>query len=120
MEIKKIEEKKIEYPKLNETSKIFVAASLPDTNIIAGGLSAYVPVYENVILGCSIVQFIALINIVISAIVVLYTKIRYKKDSDKNKISKKLKILMIISTIIFIAMNIVIPILGDIKHYRPV
>lgn len=134
MEIKRVEKKKIEYPKLNEMSnnnmsipdkwlkvgitagmidilvesKTYATTLLPNDIIIAGGLVSTDPVYLESISIYDVLYLIFLANILVSTMVILYKKIRYRKDPNKNKISKKIKIVIIVSIIILALINIVI------------
>ena len=136
MEIKSVEQqKRIEYPRINEISNIKVKHSIPDkwlkfgitsflfnilmksntfaTNIseidpeiTAGELPYYNPVYNSIKAGCNIVSFISALTFIISVVLVMYKKIKFKKQDNKFKISKKLKIVLILSIILFILSRI--------------
>lgn len=145
MEIKKVEEKRVEYPKINKigdekiktlipdkwvklgvtsgvisvlTNNKSFATSLPDDMVIVGGLSYYTPIYGNLILVCGIIKWITMVNVIISTIIICYTKIKYKGDSNKKRISRKIKVLIIVSVIFFILANCISPIIENVKYYR--
>lgn len=136
MEIKKVEKQiKVEYPKINEISNKKIKCSIPNKwlklgvtaflfdalmrnetfavtpskitpDIVTAGVITYNPIYNYVRSGCNIVSLISASTFLISSIMIIYTKLKAKKQDKKIKVSKKVKIIFIISIILFILSKI--------------
>jgi len=90
-------------------SKAFALASseiLPDRLETAGVLPYYNPIYNYVKSGCNIISFLSALTCIISAIMIIIKESKAKKQGENRKVSKKIKIVFIISSILLILSRI--------------
>lgn len=87
----------------------------PDDMITAGVLPYYNPIYTYIKAGCNIVSFISALSFIISVVMIIYKKIKLKKQNTEFKISKKIKIVLILSIILFVLSRIGIIIVNYLK-----
>lgn len=78
----------------------------PDMMVTAGVLPYYNPIYSYVRGGCNIVSLISALTFLISAIMIIIKKLKAKKQGENIKVSKKIKIVCIISIILLILSKI--------------
>lgn len=78
----------------------------PDMMVTAGGLPYYNPIYSYVKGGCNIVSLLLALTFLISAIMIIIKKSKAKKQGENIKVSKKIKMVFIISTILLILSRI--------------
>lgn len=78
-----------------------------DDIALAGGVSYYYnPIYSYARGGCNIVSLISVLAIIISSIMIIVKKSKAKKQGGNAKVSKKIKIVFIISIILLILSRI--------------
>lgn len=136
MEIKCVKKEKMGYPKINEISNTRVKHAIPDKwlklgitsflfNVLmqgkafainpseissdeptAGVLRYYNPIYSYARGGCNIVSLISALTFLISVIMIIIKKLKAKKQGEDIKVSKKIKIVCIISIILLILSKI--------------
>lgn len=90
-------------------SKAFAIADIiSDDNIMvtAGVLPYYDPIYNYIKGGCNIITLISALAFIISSIMMIIKKLKAKKQGENTKVSKKLKIVFIIATILLILSRI--------------
>ncbi len=132
MEIKNVEnELRNRYPKMNQVSKKHLLNSIPrkwlkvglsslglalifKNNVfaispmdidIAGDISApiYIPVPIRICnVACPIVQIVSAVLFIVTGLSILITRIKAKKQDEPKKVKKWIKVLFIISLIVFI------------------
>ena len=130
MEIRNVvNEVKNEYPKLEKLSKKRLSNSLPNkwlkiglsslgiaiifknnvfaldinTIDIAGGFPAPIPAPIRICnVACPIVQIVSAVLFIVTGLSILLTKIKAKKQDEPKKVKKWIKVLFIISIIVFI------------------
>lgn len=130
MEIKNVEnELRNRYPKMNQVSKKHLLNSIPrkwlkvglsslglalifKNNVfaispmdidIAGGIPAPIPAPIRICnVACPIVQIVSAVLFIVTGFSVLITRIKAKKQDEPKKVKKWIKVLFIISLIVFI------------------
>ena len=145
MEIRNVvNEVKNEYPKLEKLSKKRLSNSLPNkwlkiglsslgiaiifknnvfaldinTIDIAGEFPAPIPAPIRICnVTCPIVQIVSVVIFIVTGLSILLTKIKAKKQSEPKKVKKWIKILFIISIIVFIISVLTRFIINTIDYY---
>ena len=130
MEIKNVEnELRNRYPKMNQVSKKHLLNSIPrkwlkvglsslglalifKNNVfaispmdidIAGGIPAPIPAPIRICnVACPIVQIVSAVLFIVTGLSILITRIKAKKQDEPKKVKKWIKVLFIISLIVFI------------------
>lgn len=130
VEIKNVEnELRTRYPKMNQVSKKHLLNSIPrkwlkvglsslglalifKNNVfaispmdidIAGGIPAPIPAPIRICnVACPIVQIVSAVLFIVTGLSVLITRIKAKKQDEPKKVKKWIKVLFIISLIVFI------------------
>lgn len=90
-------------------NKVF-ASSFMDTNTIyiAGGCPAPIPAPIQVCdIACPIVQIVSMVVFIMTGLSILINKIKSKKQTEPKKVKKWVKILFIISVIVFILSSLI-------------
>ena len=145
MEIRNVvNEVKNEYPKMEQVSKKHLSNNIPKKwlkaglsslgitimfknnvfavspmNIdIAGGFPAPIPAPIRICnVACPIVQIVSAVIFIVTGLSILLTKIKAKKQSEPKKIKKWIRILFIISIIVFIISVLTRFIINTIDYY---
>ena len=145
MEIRNVvNEVKNEYPKLEKLSKKRLSNSLPNkwlkiglsslgiaiifknnvfaldinTIDIAGGFPAPIPAPIRICdVACPIVQIVSAVLFIVTGLSILLTKIKAKKQDEPKKVKKWIKVLFIISIIVFIISVLAKFIINTIDYY---
>lgn len=77
-----------------------------EPELTAGVLRYYNPIYSYARGGCNIVSLISALTFLISVIMIIIKKLKAKKQGEDIKVSKKIKIVCIISIILLILSKI--------------
>lgn len=85
-------------------SKAFAIADISE--VTAGVLPYYNPIYNYVKGGCNIITLVSALTFLISTIMIIIKKLKEKKQGENIKVSKKIKIVCIISIILLILSRI--------------
>lgn len=143
MEIRNVvNEVKNEYPKMDQVSKKHLVNSIPSKWLklglsslgiamvmknkvfavsldIAGGFPAPVPVAPIQVcdIDCPIVQIVSMVVFIMTGLSILINKIKSKKQPEPKKVKKWVKILFIISIIVFILSILTKFIINTIDYY---
>lgn len=142
-----VNEVKNEYPKMDQVSKKHLVNSIPskwlklglsslgiamvmknkvfalspmdiNTIEIAGSSTALVPAPIQVCdIACSIVQIVSVVVVIMTGLSILINKIKSKKQPEPKKVKKWVKILFIISILVFILSILTQFIINAIDYY---
>ena len=102
-------------------NKVFALSPMDINTIdidIAGGLSAPVPAPIQVFdIACPIVQIVSMVVFIMTGLSILINKIKSKKQPEPKKVKKWVKILFIISIIVFVLSILTQFIINVIDYY---
>ena len=142
-----VNEVKNEYPKMEQVSKKHLSNSIPrkwlkvglnsleitinfkknvfavspmniSTIDIAGGFPAPIPAPIRICnVACPIVQIVSAVLFIVTGLSILLTKIKAKKQDEPKKVKKWIKVLFIISIIVFIISVLAKFIINTIDYY---
>ena len=142
-----VNEVKNEYPKMEQVSKKHLSNSIPrkwlkvglsslgitimfknnvfavspmniNTIDIAGGFPAPIPAPIRICnVACPIVQIVSAVLFIVTGLSILLTKIKAKKQDEPKKVKKWIKVLFIISIIVFIISVLAKFIINTIDYY---